>query len=95
MPFEEKVASIEGISYSYLQGGEGFPVLMIHGSGPGASTAGNWAKVLEPLSNFCAIYGMDLIGFGRSGRKSAPPFFDFELWFEQCRAMIELLQAGR
>jgi 2-hydroxymuconate-semialdehyde hydrolase len=91
MAFEEQHASIDGISFSYLRGGDGFPLLMIHGSGPGASTVGNWAKVLESLSGFCAVYAMDLIGFGRSGRKPAPPFFDFELWFKQCRAMIELI----
>lgn len=91
MSFKERRASFNGISFSYLQGGSGFPVLMIHGSGPGASTAGNWAKVLEPLSAFCAPYAMDLIGFGRSGRKPKPPFFDFELWLAQCRAMMELI----
>src|ERR1700748_307967 len=91
MAFEEMQASIDGIHFSYLKGGEGFPVLMIHGSGPGASTVGNWAKVLQPLSSFCTTYAMDLIGFGRSGRKPAPPFFDFELWFRQCRAMIKLI----
>src|SRR6516225_1189839 len=88
MAFEEQQASIEGISFSYLRGGKGIPVLMIHGSGPGASTVGNWARVLEPLSGFCAPHAMDLIGFGRSGRKPKPPFFDFGLWLKQCRAMI-------
>jgi 2-hydroxymuconate-semialdehyde hydrolase len=91
MSFNEKQASFDGIPFAYLQGGHGFPVLMIHGSGPGASTAGNWSKVLGPLSGFCSLYGMDLIGFGRSGRKPHPPFFDFNLWFQQCRSMIELI----
>lgn len=91
MALDEKQASIDGISFSYLRGGNGLPVLMIHGSGPGASTAGNWAKVLAPLAGFCAPYAMDLIGFGRSGRKPRPPFFDFNLWFQQCRTMIDLM----
>jgi 2-hydroxymuconate-semialdehyde hydrolase len=95
MTLEKKEASIDGIPFSYLQGGRGFPVLMIHGSGPGASTVGNWAKVLEPLSSFCTIYAMDLIGFGRSGRKPTLPYFDFELWLRQCRAMIELVPAKK
>jgi 2-hydroxymuconate-semialdehyde hydrolase len=94
MAFEEQQASIDGISFSYLRGGKGIPVLMIHGSGPGASTVGNWARVLEPLSGFCAPYAMDLIGFGRSGRKPKPPFFDFELWLKQCRAMIARIPGG-
>jgi 2-hydroxymuconate-semialdehyde hydrolase len=95
MTFEQKEASIDGIPFSYLQGGQGLQVLMIHGSGPGASTIGNWAKVLDPLSSFCSIYAMDLIGFGRSGRKPAPPYFDFELWLRQCRAMIGLMPGDK
>jgi 2-hydroxymuconate-semialdehyde hydrolase len=88
MPLVQAQTSFEGIPVAYLHGGRGFPVLMIHGSGPGASTAGNWMKVLEPLSDFLEIYAMDLIGFGRSGRKPQPPYFDFELWLRQCRAML-------
>lgn len=91
MPLVEKHATYADIPFSYLKGGRGYPVLMIHGSGPGASTAGNWSKVLEPLSEFVSIYAMDLIGFGRSGKKPAPPFFDFDLWIEQSRKMIELI----
>jgi 2-hydroxymuconate-semialdehyde hydrolase len=91
MPLLEKHATYTDIPFSYLAGGRGYPVLMIHGSGPGASTAGNWSKVLEPLSEFASIYAMDLIGFGRSGKKPAPPFFDFDLWIEQSRKMIELI----
>jgi 2-hydroxymuconate-semialdehyde hydrolase len=95
MSLDEKQTSFEGIAVSYVQGGQGFPVLMIHGSGPGASTAGNWAKVLEPLSGFCSVYAMDLIGFGRSARKPQPPFFDFDLWFRQCRAMVQLIPGAQ
>ncbi len=88
MPLVQRQTSFEGIPVAYLHGGRGLPVLMIHGSGPGASTAGNWMKVLEPLSEFLEIYAMDLIGFGRSGRKPQPPYFDFDLWLRQCRAML-------
>jgi 2-hydroxymuconate-semialdehyde hydrolase len=61
MSFVETQTSFEQIAVAYLHGGRGFPVLMIHGSGPGASTAGNWMKVLDPLSDFIEIYAMDLI----------------------------------
>jgi 2-hydroxymuconate-semialdehyde hydrolase len=89
MAFQEKQFSFEEIPVAYLHGGHGFPVLMIHGSGPGASTVGNWTKVLEPLSRFVEIYAMDLVGFGRSGRKPRPPYFDFDLWLRQCQAMLK------
>jgi 2-hydroxymuconate-semialdehyde hydrolase len=85
---EERSFQFRGIRISYLHGGSGFPILMIHGSGPGASTIGNWRLVLEPLAARYEIYAMDLVGFGKSGRKQAPPFFDFPLWLDQCREML-------
>ena len=86
---EEKTFTFRGIPVSYLEGGAGLPILMVHGSGPGASTIGNWRKVLEPLAHDYHVHAMDLIGFGRSGRKDAPPYFDFQMWIDQCRNMIE------
>lgn len=93
MSYSERDFLFEGIPVHYLEGGAGFPVLMIHGSGPGASTLGNWRLVLEPLAQRFKIYAMDLIGFGRSGRKPAPPYFDMALWMRQCHAMIERIGA--
>jgi 2-hydroxymuconate-semialdehyde hydrolase len=95
MALSERRFAFEGIDVAYLEGGRGFPVLMIHGSGPGASTAGNWARVLDPLSDRFHIFAMDLIGFGKSARKPAPPYFDFGLWLRQCRHMIAGMPGDR
>ncbi len=88
-------AEIAGHSVHYWEGGEGFPVLMLHGVGPGTSIVGNFGPVLEPLAEHCHIFAADLIGFGESGRKSAAPLFDVDLWVEQALAMIdEILPPG-
>lgn len=84
----------EGIPVHYLEGGGGFPLLLIHGSGPGASTIGNWRTILEPLAESFHVFAMDLIGFGLSGRLAKPPFFDMGLWLRQARAMIGLMPGG-
>ena len=73
----------------YWEGGAGFPVLMIHGVGPGTSILGNFGPVLKPLTQNCHIYAMDLIGFGDSSRKKEPPFFDLDLWIRQALFFIE------
>ncbi|HZU64472.1 MAG TPA: alpha/beta fold hydrolase, partial [Novosphingobium sp.] len=70
--------SFEGLSVGCRIGGAGLPLLLIHGSGPGASTIGNWRLVLEDLANRYHVHAMDLVGFGESDRKPAPPYFDFE-----------------
>lgn len=84
----------DGIDVHYVEAGSGEPLLMIHGSGPGASTQGNWSKVLGPLAEHHHVFAMDLAGFGQSGRKSRPPYFDMPLWLAQCQAMLARMPAG-
>lgn len=87
-------SDFDGIQVHTWEGGNGFPVLMLHGVGPGTSIEGNFGPVLEPLAGFCRIVAADLIGFGRSGRKPAPPFFDVELWVRQAEALLARLPPG-
>lgn len=91
---ESKTTTFDGIKVHTWEGGSGFPVLMIHGVGPGTSIQGNFGPVLEPLASRCRLVAMDLIGFGASGRKPAAPFFDVELWVRQAEAMLARLPAG-
>jgi 2-hydroxymuconate-semialdehyde hydrolase len=87
---EERGFEVAGIAVRYWEGGAGMPLLLIHGSGPGASTLGYWRLMLEPLATHFHVIAADLIGFGLSGRKPAPPFFDIDLWLRQCHAMLAL-----
>lgn len=91
---ESRTRSIAGHDVHYWTGGQGFPLLMLHGVGPGTSILGNYQPVLQPLSQHCQIVAPDLIGFGKSARKQAAPFFDMELWVEQGLAMLDLLPPG-
>ncbi|MDX1449153.1 MAG: alpha/beta hydrolase [Acidimicrobiia bacterium] len=45
-------------------GGEGPPLLLIHGLG---GSAGNWARVADPLARHARVVALDLPGHGRSG----------------------------
>ncbi|MDX3906076.1 MAG: alpha/beta hydrolase [Pigmentiphaga sp.] len=85
---EERRFACRGLSCHYVEGGSGMPVLMLHGSGAGASTQGNWRRVLPALAERYRVYAMDLIGFGSSDPKPAGPHFDYPLWLEQCREML-------
>jgi len=87
-------STFDGIEVHTWEGGSGSPLLMLHGVGPGTSIEGNFGPVLEPLSQFCRIVAVDLVGFGRSGRKPAPPYFDVELWVRQAEAMLARLPEG-
>jgi 2-hydroxymuconate-semialdehyde hydrolase len=93
--YVDKSLSIDGLRAHYVEAGRGYPLLLIHGSGPGASTIGNWRRVLEPLAQHFHVHAMDLIGFGRSDRKTAAPYFDLELWLRQCRALLARMPGPR
>jgi len=88
---QERDTDFEGHRVHYWEGGQGRPLLMLHGSGPGASTQGNWRLVLEPLARRYHVLAADLIGFGKSDRKKTTPYFDFDLWCRQAGRMAELL----
>ena len=86
---------IEGFRVRYWEGGDGFPILMLHGVGPGTSTVGNFGPVLEPLEEHCRIIAIDLIGFGDSERKKAGPLFDMDLWVRQGLAVLDHFTGGK
>lgn len=91
----EEQFDFEGVSVNYYHLGKGQPLLLLHGSGPGASSVGNWRSVLEPLAQHFDVYAMDLIGFGKSGRKKSEPYFDYDLWVRQAAAMLEKIPGQR
>ena len=94
MALAERDIDVEGHRVHIWEGGAGFPILMLHGSGPGAGTIGNWRLVLEPLAARYRIVATDLIGFGASGRKKREPYFDLPLWRRQAQAVLDLLPRG-
>ncbi|MBV9236412.1 MAG: alpha/beta fold hydrolase [Xanthobacteraceae bacterium] len=91
---QSKRATLAGHQVHYLEGGSGFPILMLHGVGPGTSVVGNFGPVLEPLSQRFHIFAMDLIGFGGSERSRNKPYFDVELWVWQADDMLALMPVG-
>ena len=84
--------TFEGIPVRYWEAGNAAspPLLLLHGSGPGAATHGNWRLVLGPLAEHFHVIAGDLIGFGQSGRKPAPPYFDYPLWSRQSAFLLGL-----
>jgi 2-hydroxymuconate-semialdehyde hydrolase len=91
MPMKEYDVAFEGTNFHCYEGGKGFPLLMIHGSGPGTASATNWAYVMKPLSRSYHVLAMDLIGYGKSGRKPREPYFDMMMWVRQTEHMLKRL----
>lgn len=78
-----------GIATNYHDEGDGFPILLIHGSGPGVSAWANWRLNLPELAKEFRVIAPDIVGFGFTER---PPdvSYDLQTWK---RHLIGLLDA--
>ena len=78
-----------GIEVNYHDHGSGFPVLLIHGSGPGVSAYANWRLVMPELSKQRRVIAPDMVGFGFTER---PAGYEYTMknWVKQA---IDLLDA--
>ncbi|WP_233808415.1 alpha/beta fold hydrolase [Paraburkholderia sp. HP33-1] len=68
---EMKIADLGGIKLHYDDVGEGPALILIHGSGPGASGRANFIRNIEALSKDFRVIVPDLPGFGQSDMKPA------------------------
>jgi 2-hydroxymuconate-semialdehyde hydrolase len=71
-----------------------FPLLLMHGIGPGASIETAFGSILPFLERNFNVFAMDWIGFGRSDRKHTEPFADFEFWVRQARSFLDMIPSG-
>ena len=81
----------EGIRTNYHDVGQGFPVLMIHGSGPGVSAWANWRLTIPVLSQKSRVIAPDMVGFGFSDR---PPDIQYNMdtWVKQAVGLLDALK---
>lgn len=81
---------INGIRTNYHDQGEGHPVLMIHGSGPGVSGFVNWRLAMPELAKSCRVIVPDMLGFGYSQR-SPDGRYSPEQWVAQAVGLMDAL----
>lgn len=84
----------DGIRTNYHDLGEGFPVLMIHGSGPGVSAWANWRLVMPELARRSRVIAPDMVGFGFTERPAGQRY-DMEAWVAQAIGLLDALGIGR
>jgi 2-hydroxymuconate-semialdehyde hydrolase len=79
-----------GIRTNYHDMGNGQPVLLIHGSGPGVSAWANWRTVMPALSRQHRVIAPDIVGFGYTDR---PGDFQFtrDSWTAHLVAFVDAL----
>lgn len=75
---------------NYHDYGQGFPLLMLHGSGPGVSAWTNWGRLFPSLSQHCRILAPDLAGFGFTERP-AGFVYGQDIWLKQILNFLDAL----
>lgn len=79
-----------GVTTNFHDQGEGPPVLLIHGSGPGVSAWANWRLVLPELATRHRVLAPDMAGFGFSERPASARY-DLDLWVNQALGLLDAL----
>jgi 2-hydroxymuconate-semialdehyde hydrolase len=79
-----------GIDTNVHDRGAGFPVLLIHGSGPGVSAWANWRLALPELAKSHRVIAPDMVGFGFTDRPEGVTY-DMDLWVAQALGLLDAL----
>ncbi len=79
-----------GIITNYHDIGDGPPVLLIHGSGPGVSAWANWRLTMPALARQFRVIAPDMVGFGFTERPEQAEY-GMDLWVEHAIGLLDAL----
>lgn len=79
-----------GLDTNYHDVGSGFPVLMIHGSGPGVTAWANWRLAMPVLAERRRVIAPDMAGFGYTERKS-DAVYSMDNWVAHAVGVLDAL----
>lgn len=85
-----KYIDVKGIQTHYHEDGQGEPLLLIHGSGPGVSAWANWRLVFPILSQHYKLYAPDVVGFGYTERPKEN-HYSIDVWVDHMINFIETI----
>ncbi len=83
-----------GIVTNYHQVGEGPPVVLVHGSGPGVSAWANWRLTMPALAERFTVYAPDMVGFGFTERPAGITY-DLPTWRAHLLGFLNALGLDR
>jgi 2-hydroxymuconate-semialdehyde hydrolase len=85
---------VMGVDTHFHDAGDGPPLLMLHGSGPGVSAWSNWRPVYPALSEHYRVIAPDQIGFNRT-QSAGEVKYGRELWTDHALALVDELGIER
>lgn len=85
---------VGGLRTNVHLAGEGPPVLLLHGSGPGVSAWSNWRLTIPALARHFRVVAPDIVGFGFTDRPVGAPY-DLETWTAHAIGVLDGLGIDR
>jgi 2-hydroxy-6-oxo-octa-2,4-dienoate hydrolase len=82
-----------GVKTNYLEAGQGPPVVLVHGSGPGVTAYANWRLTMPGLAPHFRVLAPDMAGFGFSDKPGGVA--DMGLWIGQLIGFMDALGVER
>ncbi|MEX0730751.1 MAG: alpha/beta fold hydrolase [Aquisalimonadaceae bacterium] len=83
--------SVNGRSVNCHDLGQGRPVVLIHGSGPGVSAWANWRLTIPVLAEHFRVLAPDMVGFGFSERPAGVNY-SLDTWVDQLIGLLDALE---
>ena len=80
-----------GIATNYHDQGQGAPVALLHGSGPGVSAWANWRLVIPHLAENFRVIAPDIVGFGFTDRPDDIRY-DMETWLRHALDFLDAME---
>ncbi|MFV0352575.1 MAG: alpha/beta fold hydrolase [Oscillospiraceae bacterium] len=80
-----------GFATNYHDVGEGYPVVLLHGSGPGVTAWANWNKLFPIWSKSYRVIAPDMVGFGFTQRPEDVAY-NMNTWVQQTIDLFDALK---
>jgi pimeloyl-ACP methyl ester carboxylesterase len=75
MRLHQRWVKVDGYRTRYVEAGDGDPIVLVHGGGPGASWTG-WRNAIPALAEHFRVIGVDMLGFGETDK----PALSYDEW---------------
>src|ERR671933_1628607 len=85
--------TVYGIKTHYVHAGEGEPVVLVHGGGPGAGGASGWGNTIPALAKQFHVSAIDLIGAGHTDKPLIE--YSFQTLVEHVAGFVDALNLDR
>jgi 2-hydroxymuconate-semialdehyde hydrolase len=80
-----------GIKTNYQDHGQGDPIFLIHGSGPGVTAYANWRLTMPVLAEKFRVIAPDMVGFGFTERP-ANVSYTMDMWVSHALSLMDELK---